>query len=160
MWNLNMPVLNKSFWLLTTQLLLGCDGINRIRFILRHFFSRIKLTKVVYTVWLGDHLTFPADYPPPDVALLQQVLTDVRLYITETSEEQIRLERLYGVTLKTQNTSANLSSVEKGLSVAWQPFTSGTKCWKMTAGIYKRVREVLIIIHYTFQCVFHLLKIL
>ena len=92
----------------------------------------------MYTVWLGDHLTFPADYPPPDVALLQQVLTDVRLYITETEKEHIRLERLYGVTLKSQVTSVDLSNVEKGLSVAWQPFTSGMKCWEMTAGIYKK----------------------
>ena len=42
------------------------------------------------------------------------------------------------MTLKSQITSADLSNVEKGLSVAWQPFTSGMKCWEMTAGIYKK----------------------
>ena len=126
---------------------------------LHRLYSRIKLTKVVHTVTLGDHLTFPADYPPPDVALLQQVLTDVHLYITQTDEDHIRLERLYDVTLKGEFTPVASSNVEKGLSVAWQPFTSGTNCWKITAGI-SRVYLVLVITHKTFQCVFPFWKVL
>ena len=67
----------------------------------------------MYTVSLGEHMTFPADYPPPDSAVLQQALGDVRLYITEADEEHIRSERLYSVTVKGHFTSAARSEMQK-----------------------------------------------